>query len=78
MVWRALLSALLKPVLYVAALVTSWFGGKKSAQADIRLQAAKHDLKVVRAAEEIEDEVEVLSLDALRVRSRVWVRKPDR
>jgi hypothetical protein len=74
MVWRALLSALLKPVLYVAALVTSWFGGKKSAQTDIRLQAAKHDLKVVRAAEEIEDSVEGLTKEELLERAKVWVR----
>lgn len=78
MIWRAIFSALLKPVLYVATLAASWFGGRKSAQTDIELQTAKHDLKVVRKAEEIEDEVEVLSPDALRVRSRVWVRKPDR
>ena len=78
MIWRALLSALLKPVLYVAALVASWFGGRKSAQTDVKLEVALRNLKVVREAEEIEDEVEVLSPDALRTRARVWVRKPNR
>lgn len=74
MVWRVLLSLLLAPL----ALAASWFGGRKLAQTDAKLEVALHNLKVVRAAEEIEDEVEVLSPDALRVRSRVWVRKPDR
>jgi hypothetical protein len=74
MIWRALLSALLAPF----ALAASWFGGRKSAQTDAKLEVVEHNLKVVRKAGEIEDEVEVLSPDALRVRSRVWVRKPDR
>ena len=74
MVWQALLAALLKPVLYVAALVTSWFGGRKSAQSDIKLQAAKRDLEVVHKAEEVENEVEALRPDALAVRSARWVR----
>jgi hypothetical protein len=78
MIWRAIFSALLKPVLYVATLAASWFGGRKSAQTDAKLEVVEHNLKVVRKAEEIEDGVEVLSPDALRVRSRVWVRKPDR
>jgi hypothetical protein len=74
MVWRVLLSLLLAPL----ALAASWFGGRKLAQTDAKLEVALHNLKVVRAAEEIEDEVEVLSPDALRTRARVWVRKPDR
>lgn len=74
MIWRVLLSLLLAPF----ALAVSWFGGRKLAQTDAKLEVAEHNLKVVRKAEEIEDEVEVLSPDALRTRARVWVRKPDR
>ena len=78
MVWQALLAALMKPVFYIAALVTSWFGGRKSAQADIKLQAAEGALKTALRAEEIESEIEALSHDDLKSRARKWVRKTDR
>lgn len=70
MIWRTLLSLLLAPF----ALVASWLGGRKSAQTDIKLEAAERNIKVVQQAEVIEDEVEALSPDALKSRSRKWVR----
>ena len=70
MIWRALLSLLLAPF----ALAASWFGGRKSAQTDAKLEVAERNLKVIQQAEVIEDEVEALSPDALKSRSRKWVR----
>ena len=70
MIWRTLLSLLLAPF----ALAASWFGGRKSAQTDAKLEVAERNIKVVQQAEVIEDEVEALSPDALKSRSRKWVR----
>jgi hypothetical protein len=61
-------------ILYVITLVTSWFGGRKSAQNDtnvIRLDA-------VRAANEVENEVEAMDRAALKRRASAWVRGPER
>lgn len=77
MILKALLSALLRPLLVSIRLAASWFGGRKAAQTDIKLKTAEHKLKVVRQAEVIEDEVEALSPDALKSRSRKWVRGAD-
>jgi len=74
MIWQAFFSALLKPIFHVVALAASWFGGRKSAQADAKLETAERKLRVVRQAEVIEDEVEALDRDALKSRSRKWVR----
>jgi uncharacterized protein YdgA (DUF945 family) len=57
------------------ALLASWFGGKKSAVSSIQAKQAKADLKTAIRAEEIENEVEALDSDALKSRSRKWVRK---
>ena len=74
MIWQAFFSALLKPIFHVIALAASWFGGRKSAQTDVKLETAEHKLKVVRQAEVIEDEVQALDRDTLQSRSRKWVR----
>ena len=74
MIWRAVLSALLKPILAAIALAASWFGGRKAAQTDIKLEVAERNLKVVQQAEVIENEVQALDRDTLQSRSRKWVR----
>lgn len=56
------------------ALVASWFGGRKAATADIKVEQAERDLTNALRAKEIEDEVEALDRDALKSRSRKWVR----
>lgn len=78
MIWRALLSALVKPVLALAALVASWFGGRKSAKADIKVNELEDKLFESLRAKEIENEVEALDRAALKSRARVWVRNQDR
>lgn len=62
----------------VTALAASWFAGRKSAQTDAKLRAAEDNLAAALRAEEIEDEVEALGIDALRQRSRKWVRGADK
>jgi hypothetical protein len=74
MIWQAFFSALLRPVLHALSLATSWFGGRKSAQADIKLATVERSLRVVRRAEEIENEVEALDSESLKSRARKWVR----
>ena len=59
----------------IALLVASWFGGRNSGQAGIKLDTAEKNLSDALAARDIENEVEALSPDALRDRSRKWVRK---
>lgn len=58
--------------------VAIWFGGRKSAKADIKVNELEDKLFESMRAKEIESDVEALSRDALRERSRVWVRGPDR
>jgi hypothetical protein len=60
--------------LFFTLLAASWFGGRKSAQTDIKAKQDKADLKAALRAEEIENEVEALDTDALKRRSRKWVR----
>jgi hypothetical protein len=52
--------------------------GSGSALADDKARQTKKTLKVALQAKEIENEVEALSTDTLKRRSRVWVRNPDR
>ena len=78
MIWRALLSALVKPVLALAALVASWFGGRKAAKADVKVNELEDKLFESLRAKEIENEVEALDRAALKSRARVWVRNQGR
>jgi len=64
--------------LVVAALLASWFGGRKAAQADIKAEADLAKARAIRQAMEIENEVEALSPDALERRAAKWVRNPTR
>jgi hypothetical protein len=60
--------------LFFTLLAASWFGGRKTGQTAVKLKGAKADLKAAIRAEEIENEVEALSPDDLKQRSRKWVR----
>jgi hypothetical protein len=60
--------------LFFTLLAASWFGGRRSAQTGIKAKQDKADLKTALRAEEIENEVEALDTDALKQRSRKWVR----
>jgi hypothetical protein len=62
--------------LVVAALLASWFGGRKSARTDTKIKRLEDDLAAASRAKEIEDEVEAMRPDALRERARKWVRPP--
>lgn len=74
MIWGAVVSAVTKLVFAFTTLATSWFGGRKAATADIKVEQAERDLTNALRAKEIEDEVEALDRDALKSRSRKWVR----
>jgi hypothetical protein len=71
MIWRALTW----PFIALFALAASWFGGRNAAESDIKAKRAERNLAAALHAKEIENEVEALSTDALKRRSRVWVRK---
>lgn len=64
--------------LVIAALATSWFAGRKSGQTDTKVRQTERDLDTSLRAKEIENEVGALDIDALKSRSRVWVRGPDK
>lgn len=55
-----------------------WFGGRKSAKADIKVNELEDRLFESLRAKEIENEVEALDRAALKSRARVWVRSQDR
>ena len=74
MIWRALTC----PFIALFALAASWFGGRNAAKSDTKVAQAEKNLATVLQAKEIENEVEALSTDDLKRRSRVWVRNPDR
>lgn len=78
MIWRAILTPLIRLAAGVIALAASWFGGRNAARADIKAQIATARLKATEAAHEVENEVEALDVDALKRRAAVWVRKAER
>lgn len=55
-----------------------WFGGRKSANSDIKLKQAEARIEASREAENVRNEVEALDRDALKSRARHWVRGPKR
>lgn len=61
---------------FVVTLMASWFGGRKSANSDIKARQLEEDLTTAVRAEEIEDDIEALGPDDLRERARKWVRPP--
>lgn len=62
----------------ITAFIATWFGGKKSAIAAIKIKTLEARLKAVKEAEDVRNEVEALDRDTLRSRSTVWVRKSKR
>jgi len=62
----------LTTLLIVAVVWLAAWNGRKRAEAE----AAKDTLATIRKAEEIENEVEALSPDALKSRARQWMRTP--
>lgn len=78
MIWRAVLTPLIRLVAGAMALAASWFGGRNAARDDIKAQIATARLKATEAAHEVENEVEALDTDALKRRAAVWVRKGGR
>lgn len=65
-------------LLYVISLAASWFGGRKQGQTDAKAHQNGTRLEAVKAAREVENEVEAMDSDALKRRAAVWVRKPKR
>jgi hypothetical protein len=78
MIWRAILGFVSKLSLFVAMLTAMWFGGRKSAQADIKAKQAEKRLKAVKEAGEVQNEVEALDIDTLKQRSTRWLRNSKR
>jgi hypothetical protein len=78
MIWRAILGFASKLSLFVAMLTAMWFGGRKSAQADIKAKQAEKRLKAVKEAGEVQNEVEALDIDTLKQRSTRWLRNSKR
>jgi hypothetical protein len=78
MIWRALVGAISKLILSVAMLAVSWFGGRKSAQADAKIKALEARFDAAKDAEDVRNEVEALDRNTLRSRAVVWVRSPKR
>lgn len=62
----------------VVGFTAIWFGGRKSAKADIKAKQAEARLKAAKEAEDVRNEVEALDRDALKSRARQWVRGPQR
>ena len=62
----------------VAGFLAIWFGGRRSAKADIKAKQATARLKAAKEAEDVRNEVEALDRDALKRRAAGWVRGPDR
>lgn len=78
MLLKTLLSVLLRPILVSIRLAASWLGGRKQGQTDAKAQQNVVRLEAVKAAREVENEVEALDSAALKRRAAVWVRKPER
>ena len=74
MIWRALTW----PFIALFALLASWFGVRNAANSNTKAVRAEKNLATALHAKEIENEVEAISVDALKRRSRVWVRNSTR
>lgn len=74
MIWRALAW----PFVAVAALLASWFGGRKAGQTVVKAKALEARLEAVKEAEDVRNEVEAFDRDTLRGRATIWVRKSKR
>jgi alkyl hydroperoxide reductase subunit AhpF len=64
--------------LFVTTLLATWFGGRMTGAANTKAKQAEGRVKAMKQAEEIENEVEALDVDALKRRSTKWVRNTKR
>jgi hypothetical protein len=64
--------------LFVTTLLATWFGGKMTGAANTKAKQAEGRVKAIKQAEEIENEIEALDVDALKRRSTKWVRNTKR
>jgi len=60
----------------VAGLAAIWFGGRKAGISDVKAKQNEEQLKAVKDANEVRNEVEALDRDALKRRATKWVRGP--
>lgn len=65
-------------VVAITGFFAIWFGGRRSAKADIRAKQAEARLKAAKEAEDVRNEVEALDTESLKSRARHWVRGPKR
>ena len=54
MIWRALVGAVSKLFLFVAMLVASWFGGRKSAQTDAKQEELEGYVETRKRMDEVD------------------------
>jgi hypothetical protein len=64
--------------LFVTTLLATWFGGRMTGAANTKAKQAEGRVKAIKQAEEIENEIEALDIDALKRRSTKWVRNTKR
>jgi hypothetical protein len=71
MIWQALVGAVSKLFLFVAMLAASWFGGKKTAQADAKIEGLEDYVETRQRMDEVDagDDPAVLR-DWLRERGK--------
>jgi hypothetical protein len=59
---------------FLLMVLTTWLSLKRAADANEKVKAATGRIEAMKQAEEIENEVEALSIDDLKRRSAKWVR----
>jgi hypothetical protein len=64
--------------LFITTLLATWFGGRMTGAANTKAKQAEGRVKAMKQAEEIENEIEALDIDALKRRSTKWVRNAKR
>jgi len=60
---------------FMLMVLTTWLSLKRAADANEKAKAATGRIGAMKQAEEIENEVEALDVDALKRRSAKWVRE---
>ena len=60
---------------FLLMVLTTWLSLKRAAAANEKVKVATGRIEAMKQAEEIENEVEALSVDDLKRRSAKWVRK---
>ena len=60
---------------FLLMVLTTWLSLKRASDANEKVKVATGRIEAMKQAEEIENEVEALSVDDLKRRSAKWVRK---